>query len=876
VGKALSLLSIRTALLAGATAVFVPFVLAMGVVIWNQVSESERQIHSALLAEASGLARVIDGYAATARDALSGLSQTRYIEDADFASLHQAASRIESEQEACLNIVLFRSDGQQMLNTLRKFGDPLPNTFKDSVPPGVANGFSHLPRTGTSWVREAFETGRPVLSDVYYGPVVGGPIASLAVPVRRDGQVVYVWIYGFNLKVLQKHFGTQLQDSDKVGVVADRRGIIVMRDPRRRDLIGEPASPTLRAVVAGETSAASNRAVTLEGMEVYRAFAKTADGWTVFVGRPRKLVNELLHQAPLLWAMLSASSLLLGGMLLIWLTRLVASPLQRLANAAPAVQEGRTPPIETRILEIAVLRDALAQAAEARGVAVRLSLLEGLVRHAPVGIALFDSNLRFVMLNERAAAVDGVPLDAHIGKTVPEVIGSFGNAIEAHLRQVRETRQVISVSEIGGQTPALPGNVRWWIAHYFPLLDSEGRVKHIGAAAVEITDLKEAERKLHEADRRKDVYLATLAHELRNPLAPIRNAVAILRRKGPAEPELVWARDVIDRQATQMARLLEELLDVSRIGQGKLDLRKSIFDLRESVRDALEMAKPAVVQNEQMLAVDVSDTPVWIEGDRVRLAQVFVNLLSNATKYTERSGRIEVKLTLDRHDALASVVDNGVGIPESMLEQIFEPFAQSQSTRDRAAGGLGIGLALVKGIVELHGGSIQARSAGAGKGSTFELRLPLSGAPGGSSESSLQRDHEVPGGMRIVVADDNRDNADTLADLLRAAACEVTTAYDGVTALRLIREQVPNVVVMDIGMPGMDGYEVAQAVRGLAPKPYLIALTGWGQESDRAKAFQAGFDRHFTKPIKPEELVQLLAELASAKQNADGGTPSLA
>jgi PAS domain S-box-containing protein len=859
------LVSIRNALLAGAMVTFVPLVTATGFVIWNQAQETERQIAAAMLSDASALAHSIEASVAKGRDALTALSQTRYIEQRDFASLHEAAVRIQSTHDACFNIVLLRTDGQQVLNTLRRFGEPLPNTF-ESARESPEEGFEHLQRTGSQWVRAGFDGAKPVMSDVYFGPVAGRPIASLTVPVMRGGRVVYVWLYGFDLLALQKRFAAQVHGADALAVVLDRRGIIVARDARRAGLIGQPGSATIRAVAAGEASAGSNRGMTLEGVEVYRAAVKTSDGWTVAVARPYRTVNELVQKAGFWWAALSGLTLLFGMLVVLWLTKQVAAPLQRLASAAAEVHEGRAPQLATRIREIGLLRNALSEAAEARNVAIRLSLLEGIVHHAPVGIALFDRELRFVLLNERAAEADGVPIAAHLGKRVPEVIGRFGDAIELQLRKVRDTGQPVSLTDIHGETPAQPGKKRWWIADYFPLKDAHGVITHVAAVALEITGRKEAEEKLREADERKDVYLATLAHELRNPLAPIRNAVAILRRKGPAEPELMWAREVIDRQATQMARLLDELLEVSRIARGKLVLRKAIFDLRDAVRDGLEMAKPLLEQNEHSVHVDTPDSPVWIDGDRVRLSQVLVNLLTNAAKYTERRGQVTVRLAIDGSEAAASVEDNGLGIAPDMLDRIFQPFAQSQATLHRAQGGLGIGLALVKGIVDLHGGSVRARSAGLGRGSMFLVRLPISGAPSLPAEGAASRTLELPQSMRVVVADDNRDSADSLAFLIRAAGADVSVAYDGIAALGAIRGRAPDVVVMDVGMPGMNGYDVAQTLGALPAKPFLIALTGWGQDSDRASAFQAGFNRHFTKPVQPEDLLQLLAEIAATKK----------
>ena len=368
---------------------------------------------------------------------------------------------------------------------------------------------------------------------------------------------------------------------------------------------------------------------------------------------------------------------------------------------------------------------------------------------------------------------------------------------------------------------------------------------------------------LKEADRRKDEFLATLAHELRNPLAPVRNAVQVLRVKGPDLPELRWGWDVIDRQIEHLTRLIEDLLDISRITRNKLELRKQRVELSEVIRGAVESVRPAIEQRGHELAVALPPEPMYLNGDLVRLTQVFWNLLNNAAKFTEQRGRIALIAERQDGDVVVRVRDTGVGIPPEKLPQLFEMFFQVDHTMERSQGGLGIGLALVRRLVELHGGRVEARSEGPGTGSEFRVRLPLLVEPPKPPQAREPGDDRPTAARRrILVVDDNRDSADSLAMLLRLAGNEVQTAYDGLEAVETAERFRPEVVLLDIGMPKLNGEEACRRIRA---KPWgqdmvLVALTGWGQEDDRRRSKEAGFDHHLTKPVDPTALVKLLAE----------------
>ena len=390
----------------------------------------------------------------------------------------------------------------------------------------------------------------------------------------------------------------------------------------------------------------------------------------------------------------------------------------------------------------------------------------------------------------------------------------------------------------------------------------------------EIVRSREAEESLQDANRRKDEFLAMLSHELRNPLAPIRNAVEVIRRLAPPDAKLTMARDVVDRQVTLLARLVEELLDVSRISQGKIALKKEAVDLGRIVAHAVETARPLVDARNQTLTVSVPAAPVWLSADFARLSQVVANLLNNASKYTGEGGRIELAASGGAGEASILVRDNGAGIEPQLLDRVFDLFVQGERALDRGQGGLGIGLTLVKRLVELHQGRVEAESEGPGKGSTFRVTLPCISAvesqpraPAAPARSSA----EVYG-RRVLVVDDNVDAAESTAAFLRLEGHEVKAVHDGLQALASLKVFDPHVVVLDIGLPGLDGYAVARQLRerGDTSHVLLIALTGYGQKEDRARAAESGFDYHFVKPADPREI-----QFAIERGRNTTGEPSL-
>ena len=397
-----------------------------------------------------------------------------------------------------------------------------------------------------------------------------------------------------------------------------------------------------------------------------------------------------------------------------------------------------------------------------------------------------------------------------------------------------------------------------------------GKAPHVQGMARDVTERKRAEQSLKEADRKKDEFLATLAHELRNPLAPIRNALQILEM-GDDNPALVKEmRAMMERQVQQMVRLVDDLFDVSRITRGTFELRQERVDLAAVAANAVETSRPLVDAAKHVLTVTLPSRPVFVEGDKTRLAQVLANLLNNSAKYTPESGQIGLTVERLGDQAVVRIRDNGIGIPAGMLGSVFEMFTQVNRAARASQSGLGIGLTLVRNLVEMHGGAVEAHSEGSGKGSEFVVRLPLAQPheATGAGAAPAEAAPCVPASpRRVLVVDDNIDAAESLGRLLRLMGNQVKTAHDGPSALEMAASFIPDIVLLDIGLPGMDGHEVARRLRLLPSlqKAVLVAQTGWGQDEDRRRSREAGFNHHLVKPVSAAALQAVLGEAAVAQ-----------
>jgi PAS domain S-box-containing protein len=498
--------------------------------------------------------------------------------------------------------------------------------------------------------------------------------------------------------------------------------------------------------------------------------------------------------------------------------------------------------------------------------------LNGLIDRAPFGIYIVDGQLTITQMNARSQSGAFYNVRPIIGRKLEEVlrlvwpepvatdiVGAFRHTLETG-----ETYRARNFMSTRVDTDNIESYE--WELHRITLPDGKlGVVSYY----FDTTRLRKAEQGLREADRRKDEFLATLAHELRNPLAPIRNGLQILRLAGKDPVATAQVQEMLERQVNHLVRLVDDLMEVARVTRGRIELRREPVDLGAMLRSAVETSRPLIEAAQHELDVDLPEEPVTLIADPVRLAQIVANLLNNAAKYTEDGGRITLSGRREGNHAVVLVRDTGVGIPVEVLPRVFDLFAQADRTYHRAQGGLGIGLTLVRTLVELHGGTVSAKSDGAGQGSEFVVRLPLGVELGSRRDGSRDETDTVFSAHRFLVVDDSRDAAQSLALLLENLGADVHTVSDGPTALDELDTYRPSVVLLDIGMPGMDGLEVARRARQRSDGRDLtvIALSGWGQDEDRRRSREAGVDYHMVKPVDLDELGRLLTALAPSRSS---------
>jgi signal transduction histidine kinase/ActR/RegA family two-component response regulator len=496
--------------------------------------------------------------------------------------------------------------------------------------------------------------------------------------------------------------------------------------------------------------------------------------------------------------------------------------------------------------------------------------LNGLIDRAPFGIYIVDGDLKIAQMNARSQSgafynvrpVVGRQLEDIMRRMWPEPVASEIVSAFRHTLETGEAYRSRNFMSVRADTDNLESYE--WELHRITLPDGKlGVVSYY----FETTRLRKAEQALRDADRRKDEFLATLAHELRNPLAPIRNGLQILRMVEGDPKAASQVQEMLERQVTHLVRLVDDLMEVARVTRGRIELRREPVDLGAALLSAVEASKPLIEAASHELTVDVPAEPVTVMADPVRLAQIVANLLNNAAKYTDNGGRISLSSRRDGNHAVISVRDSGIGIPVEVLPRVFDLFAQADRTYHRAQGGLGIGLTLVRTLVELHGGSVTAKSEGTGRGSEFVVRLPLGVDLASRRHGPAVGVETIFASHRILVVDDSRDAAESLGLLLESLGASVQTATDGPAALDALDSYRPSVMLLDIGMPGMDGLEVARRVRQRVDSRDLtvIALSGWGQEEDRRRSREAGIDYHMVKPVDLDELGRLLTALAPAR-----------
>jgi PAS domain S-box-containing protein len=481
-------------------------------------------------------------------------------------------------------------------------------------------------------------------------------------------------------------------------------------------------------------------------------------------------------------------------------------------------------------------------------------------------IFMLDVDGRVSSWNSGAERINGYRADEIIGRHFSAFYPPEARAIDWPAHELRVARLEGRYEEEGWRIRK-DGSRFLASVVISPVHDGTGELRGYAKVTRDLTQRQRMEA-LQEASRQMSEFLAMLAHELRNPLAPIHNAVQVMGLKALGDPQLEWARDVVARQVTHLGRLVDDLLDVNRITTGKILLRRERTELAAVLERAVESSAPLLEQRRHKLETTLPGAPLTVNGDPTRLAQVFLNLLNNAAKYTPEDGTISVEAFAENGDAVVRVRDSGIGIAPELLPRIFDLFVQDTRALDRAEGGLGIGLTLVREIVRLHGGSVSAASAGTERGSTFEVRLPLDvPAEAGETIAPLVGQPRPAGGRRVLVVDDNVDSAESMAMLLRALGHAVDVAHDGPSALEAAAAAEPEYVLLDIGLPGMSGYAVAERLRAMPAlrDTIVIAMTGYGQEEDRRRSREAGFHHHLVKPVDLDTLAALLGDAPHAR-----------
>jgi PAS domain S-box-containing protein len=500
-------------------------------------------------------------------------------------------------------------------------------------------------------------------------------------------------------------------------------------------------------------------------------------------------------------------------------------------------------------------------------------MYETALNSTPDLIYVFDLQHRIIYANEALLRMWGVTEADAYGRKLPE-LGYEPWHVEMHDREIEQV--IASRAPIRGEVPFSGTNGRRIYDYIFaPVLGPAGEVVAVAGTTRDVTERQAAEQavreqaaRLTESDRAKDEFLATLSHELRNPLAPLRNSFEVLRRTPGVDPKVAAVHSMMERQVNQLVRLVDDLLEMSRISRGTLSLRRERVPLEAMVRNAVEANAPLAEASHHTLTVELPAEPLWLEGDPVRLAQILANLLNNAARYTDDGGRIAVRARREDGEVVISVRDNGIGIGADVMPRMFEMFSRGHRETGKHQGGLGIGLALSRRLAQMHDGSLQAHSDGPGHGSEFIVRLPLADPPASSLEPVVTAPAAILSKTRVLVVDDNHDAGDSLGQVLDMLGAEVRVARDGAEGIEAFASHRPSVVLLDIGMPGLNGYDVARAIRTRFPEhpAKLVALTGWGQDDDRRKAREAGFDHHLVKPAEIESLQKLLTAL-------EGGAP---
>jgi PAS domain S-box-containing protein len=859
--------SIRSHLIAVVLATMIPLLIFAVAMIVRLGNEERATFQRGATERTRALLTAVDTELKSSVATLQALSTSPRLDRDDLGGFYENARRVLNTHSDWSTINLALPSGQQVMNLLTPFGSKLPMLIE----------------------RHSFEkvlrTRKPALGNLVQGEVTQKTEFSIRVPIVRNGAVRYVLSAVVKPESLTDLLAPQRLPPNWVGAVLDGNRRFVIRTVNSERSIGQVASDSLRTALESNPEGWF-RGVTIEGWDVYAPYSKSEfSGWTVALGIPAQAVDATFHRSLLYGISFGVVFLSLCIMLAWFLSGITAKSIRSLAVVAEDLRLNKTAgalsaltaaeDATSGIAEIENVRSALTTAsrllwqhseerdrgeAALRQVSERLELAQDAANVGTFERDLVTDEIKWSPSQEKLYGLVPGSFDGRHESWAKQIHPDDITRVETAVRQTTETQAPLIIEF---RIVRRDGHTRWMLSQARVLTDKSG-VRRMLGVNIDITDRKEAEKALREANRRKDEFLAMLGHELRNPLGIISNAVQGLLRIGPPDPRLQELREMIERQIIHTSRILDELLDVSRISNGKIQLDKQRWDLCDVVRQTAEDHRDTLQDNGLTLQVNVPDKTVPVIGDQTRIAQALGNLLHNACKFTERGGKVTVTLTMaDGENALVSVRDNGIGIEPDVFAWIFEPFSQADRTLDRTRGGLGLGLALVKGIVELHGGEVLASSDGAGRGAEFTMRLPVDTAQPAAvtpnlDETTLRRS------WRILIVEDNHAGARSMRLVLELMGHTVEVAHDGFLAIEAARSFKPEVILCDIGLPGIDGYGVGQALRrdpGIT-RAYLIGISGYAQ--DERRAADAGFDAHVTKPVSFTQLETILAQFQAS------------
>lgn len=868
-----------------------PLILATGVVLWQVWDAQRASIQQGLLSTAGALVLAVDREVAAGQAIVETLAASSLIDQRDWRAFHEYAAATTRRHPGGL-VALTDPSGQVLLNTAVAFGTSLPNVRKlHDEGRHIDWQGQTLPLSSQGLTQRVLDSGQAAYSGLYYGVSVKRPTVSVAIPVVRAGRVVYSLTYSFPPDGLGRFLGTTDATGAARLALIDNAGRVITTNGRTGTTTGNTVSAEFMARTR-DAKQGVFEGVSRDGGKYLTAYAASdVSSWVVRSSVPRNAAYLPAYMAAIGWSGALIAIIGLALILTRTLARRVTWPLTELARSADRLALAEAPSISpSAIAEIDMLTQALARGSAAERArhdeqVRRLRAEERERATAAAAAVVQESEERFRQLAENIHDVFWIT--SHPDRQVLYVSPAYHRlwGLDASLvygdpgawkrlihpdDQARVEAAYIAEGLTGRFDQSyrirINGTVRWVRDRCFPLKNNAGAVYRVAGITEDITERRELEeqlrvhvQQLEAADRRKDQFLAMLGHELRNPLAPIVTMADALRAGPPLDDRVLRGINIIARQARQLARLIDDLLDVARITEGKIVLRRQVIDLQPAVLQAVESTRPFIEAHRHGVSLKFPPHPVRVEADSVRLVQIFTNLLTNAARYTPRGGRIDVRVATDGAEALIAVKDNGVGIAPERIAGLFEPFAQSHEAAARAQGGLGIGLALARRLVELHGGSLHADSAGPGRGSEFIVRLPLvAKAP---AEVATPSHTVCAPSRRVLVVDDNVDAADSFSALLKLEGHEVQVAYNADSALAAAPAFKPECACLDIGLPGMDGYELGQRLRELDGLDglVLIALTGYGQPEDRERSRVAGFHAHLVKPVDLDALHAVLA-----------------